>query len=408
MLGNRVNLRHLRAFAAVAKHTNISVAAQEVFLSQPAITQAIAKLETIMETLLFDRRRNGMFVSETGEIFLNRVKRALKSIELGARLASRTVEKDPGRNFSKLDHKFDQLITSSQLRSLIAVAEAGNFSLAARAINISQPTLHRTARELERVCGMELFRKVSQGIELTAAAKVLTQHAQLAFYELEQGFEEIQDWRGLDTGRVSIGTMPLAQTYLIPTAVNLLLKQRPDVNISVTGGSYSDLLRGLRHGEFDMLIGALRDPLPIQDVIQEPLFKDPLAIIGRWGHPLANRKNLTLDDLAKCAWVVPRKDVPVRGFFDRLFNENQPVSIVEASSLITTRGILIGSDRLTIMSAHQIQVEENQELLCRLDFDLSETPRQIGLTLRQNWQPTASQSLMLQLLRETGHGLNPV
>lgn len=403
MLSNRVNLRHLRAFAAVAKHMNISVAAQEVFLSQPAITQAIAKLETLLETPFFDRRRNGMFVSEPGKIFLNRVKRALKSIETGARLAGRTGNKDPGNTAPK----FDQLITSSQLRSLIAVADAGNFSLAARAINISQPTLHRTARELERVCGIELFRKTSHGIELTMAAKILTQHAQLAFYELEQGLEEIQDWRGLDTGRVSIGTMPLAQTYLIPTAVNQLLKQRPDVKISITGGSYNDLLRGLRHGEFDILIGALREPLPIQDVVQEPLFKDPMAIIGRWGHPLFNCKNLTLDDLAQFAWVVPRKGVPVRGFFDRLFAKTTPPSIVEASSLITTRGILIGSDRLTIMSAHQIQVEENQKLLCRLDFDLSETPRQIGLTLRQNWQATASQSLMLEVLRETGRGLNP-
>lgn len=403
MLGSRVNLRHLRAFAAVAKHKNISIAAQEVYLSQPAITQAIAKLEITLDTLLFDRRRNGMFVSETGEIFLNRVRRALKSIETGARLAGKTDEKDS----SKGGAKFDQLITSSQLRSLIAVAEAGNFSLAARAISISQPTLHRTARELERVCGLELFRKASQGIELTAAAKVLTQHAQLAFYELEQGFEEIQDWLGIDTGRVSIGTMPLAQTYLIPTAVNLLLAQRPEAKIGVTGGSYDDLLHGLRHGEFDMLIGALRDPLPIQDVVQEPLFEDPMAIIGRWDHPLAKHKNLKLDDLAQFAWVVPRKGVPVRGFFDNLFKNMEPLAIVEASSLITTRGILIDSDRLTIMSAHQIQVEEERELLCRLDFDLSETPRQIGLTVRENWQPTASQLLMLQLLRETGHKLNP-
>ena len=398
MLSNRANLRHLRAFAAVAKHKNISIAAQDVYLSQPAITQCIAKLESILETTLFDRRPSGMFVSETGEIFLNRVKRALKNVEIGARLASKTVEKNTEKSIAK----FDQLITSSQLRSLIAVSQAGNFSLAARTINISQPTLHRTARELERVCGIPLFRKVSQGIELTAAAKLLTQYAQLAFYELEQGFEEIEDWRGLDTGRVSIGTLPLAQTYLIPAAVNLILEQRPDVKINISGGSYNDLLRGLRHGEFDMLIGALRDPLPISDVIQEPLFKDPMAIIGRWGHPLANRKDLTLDDLAQYSWVVPSKGIPVRGFFDKLFEKTEPLSIVEASSLITTRGILIGSDRLTIMSAHQIRVEENQKLLRHLNFDLSETPRQIGLTLRQNWQPTASQSLMLQLLRKTG------
>ena len=43
------NLRHLRVFLEVARHRSISKAAPRVFLSQPAITQAIGKLETLLE-----------------------------------------------------------------------------------------------------------------------------------------------------------------------------------------------------------------------------------------------------------------------------------------------------------------------------------------------------------------------
>ena len=401
--GDKINLRHLRAFCAVATNQNISMASKEVFLSQPAITQAIAKLEKLIGSLLFDRRNNGMFLSNTGDIFFHRAARALKHIEQGAKLTTKHVHGGDKPLSSSAPARFDQLITSSQLRALLAVVDAGNFSLAARSINISQPTLYRSARDLERICEIELFAKVSHGIEVTGPARILAQHAQLAFSELNQGFEEIQHLLGFDVGRIVIGTMPLAQTYLLPTAVNMFLDRHPEFEVSINGGSYNDLLQNMRGGKYDFLIGAMRSTLPVGDVVQEPLFDDPMAIIGRCGHPLYDQNQISIDSLASFGWVVPKQGVPVRKVFDNLFKHaKNPPRTIEASSLVTTRGILTGSDRLTIMSAHQIQVEEEQSLLTRLNFNLPETPRQIGLTFRQDWQPTNSQTLMLEILREVG------
>ena len=64
------------------------------------------------------------------------------------------------------------------------------------------------------------------------------------------------------------------------------------------------------------------------------------------------------------------------------------------------RGLLHASDRLTMISAHQIRHEEEIGVLAPLGFDLTRTSRPIGITLRRNWRPTASQRRFLDCLRD--------
>jgi len=393
------NLRHLRAFREVARHKTIRRASAEVYLSQPAITQAIAKLETAVGISMFDRRSEGMFVTEPGRLFLTRVERALNYVEAGCREAVRIGHKKGGRGFANLD----QLVTGVQLRAAAALLETENFSLAARNIGISQPSLHRAARDLERLSGMALFSASSQGVSLTPAAKIIAQHAKLAFSELDQGEAEVEEWKGSGSGRIVVGTMPLARTFILPTAILALMASHPQVGISVIDGPYDDLLHGLRHGDIDLLIGALRDPLPVEDIVQEALFDDPLMIAGRGSHPLAGQTAVKIADLAAYPWVLPREGTPTRDHFDTLFeNCERPANIIEASSLILARGLILGSDALTLISAHQIKHEQLSGMMVRINIDTSATSRPIGITLRRDWQPTATQRKFLDDLRQAG------
>jgi DNA-binding transcriptional LysR family regulator len=395
------NLRHLGAYREVARLHSISKASQTVYLSQPAITQAISKLESQLDVALFERRADGMFSTEPGRLFLDRVERALDLVALGAREAGRLGGRRANRGFAH----FEQLLTTAQLRALIAVSDAGNFSLAARSVGVSQPSLHRAARDLERLSGLALFSKTAQGIDLTAAARALAQNVKLAFAELEQGFTEVAEWQGVDTGTIVVGSMPLARSRVLPAAINTLTRERPDIRISAVDGPYADLLHGLRHGEIDVLIGALRDPLPIGDVVQEPLFDDALRVVGRAGHPLAGRRRVGLKDLAAYPWVVPRAGTPTRDHFKALFDGGdgtKPSGVIESSSLILIRGLLLDSDRLTLISGHQIEHEVEQGLLEPLAADLPDTRRPIGLTLRRDWRPTGAQARFLDAVREAG------
>lgn len=390
------NLRHLRALREVALRRSISQAAEHVFLSQPAVTQAIAKLEHQIGTPLFERLSDGMRPTEAGQLFAERVGHALDLIKTGGQEAIKTGAERGSRRQAGID----QLVTTTQLRSLVAVANARNFSLAAREIGTSQPALHRAARDLETLMEVRLFEKTSQGIELTRAAQVLVQHVKLAFAELAQGYAEIAALRGVDTGLLVVGSMPLARHSILPAAINALAQQLPDVRVSVIDAPYNELLHGLRHGEMDLLIGALRDPIPVDDVVQEPLFDDPLAIVARSGHPLTRKRRITTADFAAYPWVLPQRGTPTRDQFDALMGSTRPVGgLIESSSIVLICSLLLESDRLTIISRQQILREQAQGLLVTLPYDMSRTLRPIGLTTRRNWRPTATQSRFLELIR---------
>jgi DNA-binding transcriptional LysR family regulator len=390
------NLRHLRAFCTVAELRSVSRAAERIHLSQPAITQAIDKLEARLGAVLFEQGPDGMATTAAGRLFCVRAARALEFLHLGAREIARAA----GRGRAAPD--LDRLITVAQLRALIAVSSAGNFSLAARAVGLSQPSIHRAAKELERLAGVPLFESKGQGIDLTRPAEFLAQQAKLAFLEVEHGFAEVAEMLGGDSGRVVVGAMPLARSHILPEAIDRLTRERPTVDVRVYDGPYDDLLYGLRHGEIDVLIGALRDPAPIDDIEQIPLFDDPLAVVARVGHPLFGKKRIGEADLMAYPWVISPPGAPTRRYFDRMFSpqarEKLP-GLIETSSLVMMRGALVRSDRLTLISTNQIVIEQELGLLAPLPVATPGSARRIGLTIRRCWRPTATHEALLAHIR---------
>ncbi len=392
------NLRHLRVFMEVAKCRSISKAAPRVFLSQPAITQAIGKLETLLETELFERHSNGMFPTPSGEAWYNRVRRCMNYLERGIRAALKSSQSQNGSPTQLLP-----LLSTTQLRALIAVTESHSFSVASRHLELSQSSLHRAARELEHLLGITLFEKARSGITPTRAAEILARAAKLGIAEIEQGYYEISALQFREVGKIVMGSMPLARTSILPDVINRFSLAHPDIGINVVDAPYDDLLFHLRSGDLDLLVGALRYPAPADDIIQEELLSPPLAIIGRKDHPLRRARQLKLEDLAGYGWVVPRKGTPTRTFFDTLFTDRSiapPTRLVETSSQILIRELLSGSDRLTLISTHQIEHELRQGILGVIPFALSHTRRPIGITLRRDWQPTPTQRHFLEMLRE--------
>ena len=94
------SLRQLRAFEAVARNKSIGVGAKELGLSQPAVTQMLTQLETVLAVTLLERRRNGSFPTPLGSVLLPRVQRlfahvqsALRDPVVGASLSGRETTK---------------------------------------------------------------------------------------------------------------------------------------------------------------------------------------------------------------------------------------------------------------------------------------------------------------------------
>ena len=200
--------------------------------------------------------------------------------------------------------------------------------------------------------------------------------------------------------------MPFARTKLLPDALNALSRERPRARARVIAAPYDGLLGRLRYGVIDFLVGALRDPPPIDDVVQEPLFDDPLSIVARRGHPLTMRAAVTHADLIAYPWVAPAEETPARAVFDRLFPPEDvarmPGGLFETSSLVLLRALLAGSDRLALLvgapGAHRARPgRAGAGAVHRCRFGT----RRIGLTYRRGWRPTPTQALLLELLRRS-------
>jgi LysR family transcriptional regulator, regulator for genes of the gallate degradation pathway len=389
-----LNFRHLQVAREVGRHGTFSAAAREIALSQPATTQAIAALERAVGASLFNRSNAGVTPTPAGQLFIERVGRANGHLRDALGESARV----PSAKLQRIERS----LTTAQLNSLVAVVEHGSFSLAARAQGVSQPTIHRAARELERLVGLPLFERTSFGVQPTREAQRLARGAKLAFAEIDQARAELAAAGGGEAGRTVIGAMPLARSFLLPRALIEFTNEHPRHLVSILEGSYDNLMAELRGGTADFLIGALRDPLVFKDVVQEHLFDDELAIIVRVGHPLLAQKRTSVRALAKYPWIGPRRESPLHDQFDLMFRAAgvpAPEPTIECNSLVAARSLLLESDRVMLLSVHQIHYDLKAGLLAALPHPQGRVTRAIALTMRANWRPTRAQEHLLELIR---------
>jgi LysR family transcriptional regulator, regulator for genes of the gallate degradation pathway len=391
------NLRHLRIFQAVARLGSISGASREARVSQPAVTQGIAKLEALLDVALFERRQSGCYLTEYGRAYLARTDRMLSEMEGG--LVSPLV--GPPFADDKSLRSILAKITATQVRALRAVAEHRSIETAALKLGISASSLTRAARDLEAVLRRTLFHPGLQGLTPTKPAIELARRFSLAGRELTFATEEIATLKGMSTSRVVIGTLPLFPVDLIARSVDELLRIYPGTRVLVLEGAYLALLDDLRAGKIDFLVSVLRRPSWAEDVDEEPLFRDPYAIVARRGHPLSRRQNITLQDLARFEWVLPELGTPRRMAFERMFEgfSPKPDASVETRSIEFQRGMLSTSDRISIVTRQETMREERIGALAALPFAPPVSRNADGIATRANWRPTIVQLAFLDLLR---------
>jgi len=391
------NLRHLNIALAVGRSHGFSNASASVNLSPSAVTQAMRRLEETLGAIIFDRTRLGAFPNELGRIYLDRVQRAFSALAL----AEQALE--PGRERGLLATQG----SVPQLRAVIAIVRCGSYSLAARDLGLSQPSIYKAARTLEALLCQQLFRPSSLGAEPTYQARKFARYASIALSEIERGQEEVLEFQGRKEGRLAIGSLPLMRTRMLPNAVIKLLDIYPDARVEVVDGVYSDVLDALRHGALDMIVGALRDPAPAKDITQSTLFRDELSVIVRKGHPMASKgAQPDLSALAELDWLVPRVGTPTRTYFDEMFQGlGYPSRIVETSSLMMIRAMLLGGDRAALLSANQAEFEIRRGDLAVVDLKLDGASRPIGVTTRSDWKPTQVQRKFLDLLQAEAQAL---
>jgi LysR family transcriptional regulator of gallate degradation len=400
-----LSLRHLKAMVYVAKFKNLTRAANKLNRSQTAITKAISDLESDLGVKLFDRSSTGMLPTVYGEALANRVRQA--EAEFIAAGEIYLEYKKDSKAYQNIPI-FSMDISYKRLASFITLHDTKDIAATAKQLNITRAAVYNSVRQFEELLELPLFERKPNGVACTAFCVVLVRQAKLAFSEIRHAIEDLASLNGVTRGSVSVGSLPYTRTILTPRAVNHLLDQHPQLDIATTEGPYALLEASLRSGDLDFIVGAIRPLENGKNLITEKLFEDQLSVIVRKGHPLEGRKNLTLADLQDFGWVLPTRNAPTRLLFDEVMkahNLNTPAHTVETSSLSTVRGLLLESDRVALLSEHQIYYDKKYGLLNALPIILKNTYRPIGVTMRAQTQPSPAAQLFLASLRQVANDL---
>lgn len=395
-----LSVRQLKSALFVAKYRNVTKAASKLNRSQTAVTKAISDLERSLGKPLFDRSSTGMMPTVYGEALAHRM--SLATAEFHSAGQAYQEFKPQGRNFHSIP-VFSLDISYKRLAAFIALFETRDIGGAANGLGITKAAVYNSVRQLEELLELSLFEREPNGVAPTAFCQILARHVKLAFAEIRHAIEDLANIDGVTQGRVVIGTLPYTRTFLTPRAINRLLKSHPQLDVATQEGHYEVMETALRSGDIDFIVGAVRSVEQVSDIRTENLFEDHLAVIARKNHPLADKSHMNLRDLQDAQWILPVKQTPSRQLFDETLARHgmhAPEHAVETSSLSTVRGLLLDSDRVALLSEHQIYYEKLSGMLDVLPVALENTYRPIGITMRLHTQPSPAAQLFLEQLRE--------
>lgn len=207
-----------------------------------------------------------------------------------------------------------------QLRHFLAVVKHGSICSAADATNITQSGLSRSLKNLESSIGLPLFKRGPRGVHPTPFGTSLVARAKLIINERDRAMDELRAIRLAKAGSIKIGMTPNFSLYFASNVVTRYSAERPNLDFVVTTGPPSHLIEMLLEGELDFAIALLSpDNVLDEDLKAEILFESASVVLANRDHPLANRKNVSIPELAEHSWAIidsPAFQMAFVKFFD--------------------------------------------------------------------------------------------
>ncbi|WP_051440270.1 LysR family transcriptional regulator [Sodalis praecaptivus] len=392
----------LRCFCQVVRCGSLSRAANELFRTQSAITRAIRDLETTLDATLFERHYSGMTLTDYGKCILPRALRAINELQTIPALLRRSNDRAGGQ---KEQPDPGWLFNTRRLRVFLHLYHVNHSQIVAAHLGVSQPAISAALKILEKGAGITLFRRTAEGVRPTTAADLIYPNISRALNELEHIWSDLAARRGILTGSVRIGALPLSRAQLLPQAIGAFLAQHPGITIMTNESPYESLVSDLRAGNIDFIIGALRQDVDLKDLTTEALFEEDMLILVRNQHPLLSHV-VPVAQLGSAEWILPRSNTPSRYLLDKAFLSMGvvlPKPVVETGDAALVRGLLLSSDRLAAVSASQMSFEIEQGVLTVLPVTLPGTGRRIGLSFRKGNLPSPATEALLQFIHNHLH-----
>ena len=180
-----------------------------------------------------------------------------------------------------------------QLNALLAVADTGSFSAAARSLHTVQSNVSTHVARLERELDAVLVDRTTG--HLTEEGDTVAAHARMIQHELEALVSDVASLHDEVAGSLRLGVIGTTARWLVPPLVVAMQERHPKVRLVIVDATTSSLVPQLAEGGLDLAV--VNYPPDHPDLAGEPLFDEDPMLVAPLGHPLARSERVTLADI---------------------------------------------------------------------------------------------------------------
>jgi len=203
------------------------------------------------------------------------------------------------------------------LRTIAAVARHGSFTKAAEELYLAQSAISQQIRRLEQELGVEVFRRTSRSVELTAEGRVILGYAQRVLAEVDGLHCELEELTGLLRGQLRIGGVYPTGPYDLFGMLADFRAEHPGVAIHMVEDTQDGVLEALRADELDCAFTALNPDALGNEFAATLLWEEEIVVALPHGHPLSAREQVTFDELATEDLIAYRENSALRRRLER-------------------------------------------------------------------------------------------
>ncbi|AGB44882.1 transcriptional regulator [Mesorhizobium australicum WSM2073] len=205
-------------------------------------------------------------------------------------------------------------ITLRQLRAFIAVAENGQFNLAARSLHLTQSAVSILVRDLESEIGVRLFDRHTRMVSLTVVGQEFLPQARKILKDLDLAVGDVRDNVSLKRGQVTIAAAIVLAATIVPPIIARFLRKYPEISVSIRDMPEEAIGPAIKRNEVDIAVGTSSEDDP--EIAGTPLLRDRLMLVCREDHRLAKRKSVRWAELADETMIVLAAANPLRNLVE--------------------------------------------------------------------------------------------
>lgn len=287
-------------------------------------------------------------------------------------------------------------------RIFYEVANSGNISHASQKLNISQPAVSKSIKNLEEQLGGDLFVRTQKGVVLTEEGKSFYNHIKKAIDNINNAESEFTNLINLNTGSIRIGvSTTITEKYLLPY-LKQFHEKNPNITIHMFTDISNELLDKLKNGLIDLAIIHVIDKDYGYDINIDKIQNIHSCFVVNNDLKELTNKEITLQDLVKYPIILQTKGSNSRDFIDKIendynivFNNNIESSSYTLISEFAKMGLGIG-----ISTKEYIENDLKNKKLYEIKLKEKLPNRYIGIATLKNQMPNFSTKKFMELLKE--------